>query len=313
MGRDRATAIFQTLAVLVLMSLGTVLMKLSLKNVSPYTFTALSILIGAIVMSVYTFVIRRERVPGGLGRSVWALIIGIGIGNFVISRFANSLVLSVLPATTVAFVGNFVGFVTMALSVFILREKPTIYQLLGAVVAIVGLRVFFVEIPPTDQILAIGLKFVGMFATAYTNNTARKLALLKNNQLSNNTISTLALLIGGSIAMVAGFAASWPPKVEGWQNWAIILYSGVVSIAIGLTVWNNILRTLRSYEASLLGSSSVIWTALLAIPILGEHLDPNQVLGVLITLAGLAIVQLRGVQLGKLKRRSQPDAQPRQP
>ncbi len=310
MNKARLVAVAQTLSVLLLMSFGTVLMKLSLKDVSAYTFTALTILVGMCAMSIYTFVIRRERVPRGLGRQVWILIIGIGIGNFVISRFANSLVLSVLPATTATYLGNFVGFVTMALSIFILREKPTIYQLMGAVVAIIGLRVFFAEIPPTDEILSIGLRFVGMLATAYTNNTARKLAIMTNNELSNNIVSTVALLIGGSLAVVVGIAAGWPPHVEGWQNWGTILYSGLVTIAFGLTVWNHILRTLRSYEASLLGSSTVIWTALLAIPFLGEHLQPNQVLGIVITFVGLAIVQLRGARLGSLLLRRRVEAGP---
>lgn len=313
MGRARAVAVGQTLGVLVLMSLGMVLMKFALSDVSPYAFTALTVLVGMITMSVYTFVLRKERIPRGLGRSVWVLIIGIGIGNFVISRFANSIVLSVLPATTTSYLGNFVGFVTMAMSVFILREPPTVWQLVGAVVAVVGLRVFFVEVPPTDQVLAILLKFFGMLATAYTNNTARKLALQTKGELSNNIVSTVALLIGGSFAVVLGLAASWPLRVEGWANWAIILYSGVVTIAFGLTVWNHVLRTLRSYEASLLGSSTVIWTALLAIPILGERLAPNQVLGIAITFVGLAIVQLRGAQLGRLFRRAESQPSPRQP
>ena len=253
-----------------------------------------------------------------MSRQVWYFIIAIGVGNFLISRLAQTIVLSILPATTAAYLGNFVGFVTMGMSIFILRESPTVFQLLGAIVAVFGLRIFFIEIPPTNEVFAIVLKFFGMLATGYTNNIARKLALVTNKQLSNNIVSTLALLIGGSMAVVLGFAESWPIRVDGWQNWGVILYSGVVSVAIGLTVWNHVLRTLRSYEASLLGSSTVIWTALLAIPILGERLEPNQVVGVMITLAGLALVQLRGAKLsdwlgrGK-KRGDRAAAQPREP
>jgi hypothetical protein len=41
-----------------------------------------------------------------------------------------------------------------------------------------------------------------MLATAYTNNTARKLAIMTNNELSNNIVSTVALLIGGTAVVV---------------------------------------------------------------------------------------------------------------
>jgi probable blue pigment (indigoidine) exporter len=302
MPRDRIIAIIATVTMLLFMSLGTVLMKLALSDVSPFTFIALTILIGMIALSSYTFVIRGERIPRGLNREVWYYIIAIGVCNFVISRITSTFALQRLPATTSTYVGNFIGFITMGMSIFILKESPTVFQVLGAGVAIVGLRIFFEQIPSAYELVGVGLTLIGITAVAYTNNIARKLAIVTRNQLSNNIISTLALLIGGSITVAVGLASDWPPRVGGWSNWAIILYSGIVTIAIGLTVWNKILRTLRSYEASILGASNVIWTALLAIPILGERLTLNQVGGIALMIVGLALVQIRRGQFGTLLR-----------
>jgi drug/metabolite transporter (DMT)-like permease len=64
----------------------------------------------------------------------------------------------------------------------------------------------------------------------------------------------------------------WPPPVSGWKTWGIILLNAIVGIAIGLTVFNYVLRTLRSYESSILAASGVIHTAILAVPIPGERL-----------------------------------------
>ncbi len=58
-----------------------------------------------------------------------------------------------------------------------------------------------------------------------------------NQFLSNNIISTVALWIGGIPVVLCGFLFDWPPPVFGWQNWTIIAASGVVSIAVGLTVF----------------------------------------------------------------------------
>jgi drug/metabolite transporter (DMT)-like permease len=303
MPKDRILAIGQTVGVLIMMSLGTVFMKRALYDVKPLTFIALTLLIGMIAMSLYTFVIRREVVPHGLSRQVWFYIVAIGLCNFVISRIMSTFALQMMPATTNSYVSNFIGFITMGMSIFILGESPTIFQILGALVAIVGLRIFFVEIPPAGELLGIGLVFVGITAVAYTNNIARKLAIITHYSLSNNILSTVALLIGGSITVVVGFASDWPLQVVGWQNWAVIIYMGLVSIAFGLTVWNKILRTLRSYEASILGASSVIWTALLAVPILGEHLNANQMTGIGLMIVGLALVQVRRGPLSSLFRR----------
>ena len=38
------------------------------------------------LLTLYTFGLRRERIPGGLSRGVWASIIWVGIGNFTIVR-----------------------------------------------------------------------------------------------------------------------------------------------------------------------------------------------------------------------------------
>jgi probable blue pigment (indigoidine) exporter len=308
MPRARVLAIGQTVGVLVLMSLGTVYMKRSLSDVKPFTFVALNLLIGLLALSLYTFVIRGERIPRGLSKEVWLYIIAIGLCNFVISRITQTFALQRLPATTASYVSNFIGFITMAMSIFILREPPTIFQIFGALIAILGLRLFFVEAPPSYELVGIGLILIGITAVAYTNNIARKLAIVTNYTLSNNIISTVALLIGGSITIVAGLAADWPPRVDGLGNWAVIFYNGLVGIAFGLTVWNKILRSLRSYEASILGASSVIWTALLAIPILGDHLAPNQVAGIALMIAGLTLVQVRRGPLGSLFRRKAPAA-----
>ncbi|HZQ07821.1 MAG TPA: DMT family transporter [Anaerolineae bacterium] len=303
MPRDRLIAIAECITVLIFMSLGTVLMKLALSNVSPWTFVALTVLVGMICLSIYTFVIRGERIPRGLSRQVWFYIIAIGLCNFAIARLTSTLALQRMPATTSTYVTNFIGFITMGMSIFILKETPTVFQALGAVVAIIGLRIFFVEIPSAYELVGIGLIFIGITAVAFTNNIARKLAIVTRNELSNNIVSTVAILIGGSISVVVGLAADFPPRVDGLNNWLIILYSGIVITAIGLTVWNQILRTLRSYEASILGASTVIWTALLAVPILGERLTVNQVIGILLMIIGLALVQIRRGRFSALLRR----------
>ena len=84
-------AIGQTLGILILMSLGTVMMKLALGDVSPWTFAAVTVLIGMITLTLYTFVIRRERIPSGMSREVWFYIIMIGLCNFAIARLGGGL------------------------------------------------------------------------------------------------------------------------------------------------------------------------------------------------------------------------------
>jgi drug/metabolite transporter (DMT)-like permease len=307
MERERVVAIAQTSANIVMMSLGTVLTKQALSaDVTPLAFAWVSVAIGMVTMALYTFVIRREAIPRNLSREVWWYIIAIGLGNFVIGRIFLTLSLERLPATTNTYLTNFIGFITMGMSIFILKESPTIFQILGAVVALIGLRVFFDEPPTGYEMVGVIFVLIGITAVAYTNNIARKLAIITNNELSNNIISTVALLIGGTITIIYGLLAEGPPQISGANNWFALLYSGVLMVGVGLTVWNYILRVLRSYEASILGGSTIIWTALLAVPILGERLGLNQILGMVLMLAGLALVQVRRELPAFLRFRKQP-------
>ena len=274
-------------------ALVTVLAKLALHEVPPFTFAWLQIGSGGALLTLYTFGIRGERIPRGLSGRVWFYLAWIGVCNFTIVRVVFVLGLERLPATTHAYLVNFVALVTMAMSVVVLRERPSPLQIFGALLALGGLRIYFREIPPPDEMTGVILVGIGVLALASTNNVARKLAIVTENRLSNNVISTIAVWIGGIPVVLAGLTIDWPPAVVGLRNWGIIALNGVVGIAIVLTVFNYVLRTLRSYEASVLAASGVIWTALFAIPILGERLESHQIVGIAVMLAGIVLAQFR--------------------
>jgi drug/metabolite transporter (DMT)-like permease len=297
MKNERVVAILQTVGILVLMSLGTVLIKLALTDVEPFTFAWVSVGIGMVALATYTFGIRRERIPRDLPRQVWLTILAIGFFNFFVARLTMTFSLDLLEATTNSYLVNFVGFLTMGMSIFILKESPTLFQLLGAAVALVGLRIFFPGALSDAQMRGVLLILVGIIGIAYTNNITRKLSITSGQRLSNGIISTLALMFGGTLLVIAGIVADWPPRLGDMANIGTLFYAGLVMIAFSMTVWNHILRTLRSYEASILGASTVIWTALLAVPILGETLTANKIIGIVLMMVGLALVQVRKGQV----------------
>ncbi|HEY59149.1 MAG TPA: DMT family transporter [Anaerolineae bacterium] len=301
MSKERLKAIFITMLVLISMSFGAVMTKLSFSSISPITYIWLTLLIGMITMFIYTFIIKKERIPHELmTRKVWFYIIQIGFFNFFIGRLVT-FSLNYLPVTTTSYLINFIGFFTMAMSCVILKEFPTIFQIIGAVVAFIGLRVFFSIIPQGGELIGMAMILVSILGIAYTNNITRKLALETENEISNNIISTLALIIGGSITVVLCLILDvYPPIIPTTLDWAVIIYTGIITTAIGLTVWNLILRTLRSYEASILGASTVVWTSLMAALILKETLTVNQIIGICMMIISICLVQVRGSSLKRI-------------
>ncbi len=292
--QNRYVAILITLGILIAMSFGTIFTKQSFEYISPGIFVYLTIGIAMISMMVYTFLIKKERIPTELmSKRVWMFIIQIGFFNFVTGTL-GVYALNFMPATTNTYLTNFIGFITMGMSILILKEAPSLFQVLGAVIAFSGLRIFFPDPPQGGELLGILLILISISGIAYTNNIARKLAVETENKISNNIISTLAIMIGAPISItIYLIIEGLPSAMPSLGTWGAILFVGLFNRAVGLTVWNLILRTLRSYEASILGASTVIWTSILAVLMLNEQLQVNQLIGIGMMLVGLVLVQVR--------------------
>ncbi|HCU56613.1 MAG TPA: hypothetical protein DF984_00020 [Anaerolineaceae bacterium] len=165
----RLIANLQTVGILFTMSLGTVLSKILLADISPFTFVWTSMGAGMIVMCVYTFAIKMEPIPKKLGKNVWLIIIAIGICNFTISRLTRPIAIERLPVTTTAYVRNFIGFLTIVMSNILLKEYPSIFQVIGVGIAVWGLTIYFKdpliilnERLTIHQVIGMSLMIVGL-------------------------------------------------------------------------------------------------------------------------------------------------------
>lgn len=294
---QRFLAIASGLGIIILSQLMGVLAKLALFDVPAFTFVWLQLAIAAVFLSLRTFVFRRDLIPKTLGRRDWAAIIFVGLVNFGMCRLLMMMAIERLPMNTFVFVLSFVSLVTLGLSVLFLGERPSRVQLVGVVIAILGLRLFFQEWPETTELRGILYAVVVVFGLASCNNVTRWLMSREGDKIESTFLSTMGILVGGIPIVLAGLSLDWPPQVGGVRNGLIILANGLIGIAWVQTVFNGILRTLRSYEASVIAGSGLIWTALLGIPILGEWLTPLEALGVVIVLAGVFLAQWRPEQV----------------
>lgn len=288
----RVFAILLALTVLILTSLGNVLLKQVYEEVNPFSASWISVFIGMVALNVYTFGVRREPVPRNLSRQTWLYLIVIGVCNYTIYRITRPIALEYLPVVTVTFLGEFVGFMTMGFSIFILKEKPTGVQLIGTIVAILGIVVFFDKIPSNYQFEGILLILVGMVAIGLTNNLIRKMLISPDANMGVGVFTAITITIGGVITTLVGAAIDFPPPVSGINSWLVIGYTGLVQIAFALTLWNYVLKFLRSYEASILGLTSLVWASIFAFIILGETLTIRKVVAILLVAFGVSIIQI---------------------
>ncbi len=297
---NRIKTILQAIILMILFSLGAIFTKMVLADISPFTYTWVSLGIGLIVIGFYTFVVRKEKIPPNMSKQVWLMIIALGVGNFLLSRLIRPFAIKRLPVITNTYLGNFVGFVTMAMSSIMLKEYPSLFQLLGAAVAIFGINLYFDEPLQSGETIGVILIAINILIIAYTNNISRKLAIATNKKMSTNIIASLSLFIGGSGVVLAGLIFDFPPSIPDIQSWGILIFSGAVNTALGVTLWNYIMREMRSFEASILGASTIIFTTLFAMLLLKEFPTLNQWLGMGTMFLGLILVQIRKGNIGSL-------------
>ncbi|WP_395377019.1 DMT family transporter [Marinicella sp. W31] len=281
------------LVIIMLACLATVWAKLVLQDVPPFTFVWLMVLFGIISLTVYAFVIKRERLPIGLGIRCWFYLIATGILYYCVYRYIYMVSLEKIDATTHVYIINFTGLVTMGLSSLLLREFPTTIQVLGAVIALLGLWLYFDQVPVGGELQGILLLLIGVLCLALTNIFIRLLGRISATRLSSTMVAVLTIWIGGLPLLVLGLIIDFPPAVTQLNSWLVIVFNGIVVLAGSMVVWSHALRTLRSYEASILASSGVIFTALFSIPILGDRLETHEIAGIAVMLVGLTLTQIR--------------------
>lgn len=283
--------VLMLLSLVMVGSLGSVWAKMVLSQMPMFTFLWLMVASGLLVLLLYTFVIRRKKLPiATFKKHGWTLLL-IGLAYFFIYRLAFVFALSKLPVTTHAYVINFTGLVTMVLSVLILKEHPSRSQWAGGLLALSGVFVYFNELPDFSETLALAVLVLGVLCLALTNIWIRQLSSMENSGLSSTMLATSTIVLGGLPLVLYGLATDLPLIPISAFQWFVIILNASVVLSFGLIIWSYALRTIRSYEASVLASSGVIFVALFSVPVLGDEIEWFEWCGIVIMLLGLILMQ----------------------
>jgi len=276
---------------MLMVALVTVLAKKTLADIQAIDFIWLQMVFACVSICIYSFWIKREKITANIPLAAWAIILAIGISNLTIVRTLFILALEVMPVTTHAYLINFVGIMTMILSAIFLRERPGFWQVVGALVAIAGIQIYFRVIPDNQLIYGLVLIALAVFFLALTNILMRLLHLKYPNFLSHNVVSSVAVVSGGLPLILYGLQYWERALTISFNHWIVIAANGVIAMSLTMNVFNLVLKVLRAYQASILASSGLVFTAMFAIPILDESLNLFQLGGIALLLLGIAMVQ----------------------
>jgi drug/metabolite transporter (DMT)-like permease len=215
----------------------------------------------------------------------------LGIVYYALAQGGQFLALAYLPSVTVSLILNlctlFVAFTAMVF----LRENPTWLQWTGIALNLTGILIYFYPGAFSGgQWLGLLFSFVSLAANIGGAILSRKVN--RTARHSPIMITIVSMGIGSTLMLASGLITQGIPIIS-LKSWGIIILLAVVNTAFCFTVWNYILQTLSATESSIINSTMLVQIAILAWIFLGEHHNGQEIFGMVLSIIGVAIVQLR--------------------
>ena len=229
---------------------------------------------------------ERTRLRAGFYKLAMLALLGM-----VLNQTFGYYAAQTLGATEIGLMMGLTPLMTVMLSIWLLRERPTWGALLGGVISILGLTILLGQGDPSrlfTQGIHIGYVYMLLSAATY----ALYCVLLKRWELG---LSSWTLFYGQvlcSLLFLTPFYllvdGQWP---DGRALW-LILYAGIPTSALSPWLWMQGIALLGASRTAIFMNLLPVMTAALAISWLGERLTSYHLIGGGMTLVGVLLAQL---------------------
>ena len=261
-------------------------------HLSPYWIGALRLVIASMFFAALVAATERARAPrprvGGLWRR--QLLAGAAIAVYNLAFFAGVRLAGVAVGTTIA-IGSgplFAG----ALQALVTRRPPVGLWWVGTALAIAGGAAIALggdSVAPVD-VVGLLLCLTAGFSYAVYTLTAKTLS-------THASPARASLWVFGTAAVIA-LPAAWlivPSGVAdlaaaGARNWLVVAWLGIVATGVAYLLFSTALRFISAATGVALALGEPLTAFTLAILVLGEPLRASGVAGIVLILAGLALV-----------------------
>ena len=193
-------------------------------------------------------------------------------------------------ATNMGIINALIPLMTVAVASVALKEKPTVFAVVGGVVSLLGISILIGKGNPANLLagdihLGDGLMVIGVFCYACYGVLAR--------------LWQIPLSLFSSIYIQIFFGALFQlPLVmyEGFQpitadNAAIVMYAAIFPSLLAPLLWLKSISLIGPNRTSIFMNVLPIFTALIAVSFLGEHWYSYHSIGGVLTLAGVILAQ----------------------
>ena len=281
----------QALFVTVLWSSSWVIIKYGLEEVPPIFFSGLRYMTASILLVVVIFSKQEYRnTVINLNRKNWTQLILYGLIFIAFTQGSMYIALDLLPAITVSLVLNFTIFIVVILSAFLLKEIPSIFQMIFILIGLVGVIIYFYPINiPLNELLGLVILCFGVLSNAISTILGRSVNRAK--KIPPIIISGLSMLFGSVLLLTLGFVLEDIPNLS-LISIFYILWLSIVNTALAFTLWNKTMQKLRAMDSALINSAMLPQTVFLALIFLGEIPNLLEWVGLVLLAGSMIIIQI---------------------
>ncbi len=277
-------------AVIAIWGTNFIVAKIGYTQIPPLFLTALRFAVAALVLAPFLKPLGRPKSE--------IVIVSMTMGTIHFGLMFTGL--SGVEAGTAALTAQlFVPF-SVILACVVFGERMNMSQMGGMVLAFAGVAILGGAGGGETSFVHLLMVVAGSFMFALGNIQVKRLGPV-NPFVLNAWVTLLAapqLFIVSLILEDGHWAALTNAD---WRGWGAVLFLGLVATVVGLALWYRLLGRYpvnRVVPLSLLGPALAVFVAA---AVLDEPLGPRTIGGGLITLVGVAIIQLRGTRSAAAK------------
>ena len=268
-----------------------VLIRIGLEEINPLAFAAYRYFLASLILLFPFYLQYRKRRTSKFNLSRIGMFLVLGFTGFFIAQGFQFLGLFFLNSVTVTFILNLTPLFVLGLSICFLNEWPSTVQLIGIVLTLFGVIIFFYDtLADFGAVTGVLITVISGIGWAFYIIISRRY-LVKDRE-SVITLTSISMLLGAFMLLGATGLTGNLVNVS-FNGWMIILWLSIVNTAVAFFLWNHALKTLKAIEQSILQNSMLIQIALLAFFFLQESISEQNILGMIIVFSGVLIVQIR--------------------
>ncbi len=160
-----------------------------------------------------------------------------------------------------------------------------------------GLKYFFWDTIVGGEWQGIVAIVVAVVCLALTNIIMRLLHKVNQQNITSLQIVSYTIIIGTIPIVVSSTFIEVKLSQISFYDYGIVFLNAVFSICLVMFVFNFALKILKAFEASIIASCGVIFTALFSSWLLDSPILINEAVGIAILFIGIYLVQKQSVKL----------------